>query len=502
MRILLIEPPFYLFQDIRPGSASFGLGMLAAMANKEGHEVKVFSPDFEITTKGRKESVITKYENVSEKINTVKNRLEGIINSFQPEVIGISLWTATVKVALELAAYIKGIDSDIPIVAGGIHATILPEEVLKNVAIDFVIKGEGEFAFVSLLESIGRGNDPKKERIDCLSFLDERGRLIQNPVKYCQNLDELPFPGYEHFINFEKFSSNAFRSVMFSRGCPFRCSYCASHMLWTRKPRSHSPSYIVKMVKHIHQKFGTTYFRFDDDTFTLRRNLVLEICQLIKQEQMPIKWHCDTRVDLVTHELLSEMKDAGLDTIAMGIESGDAEIRKMMRKTSSLEATRKAFKIASEVGIKTRGYFMIGFPGETYEQASRTLDFLEEIQPTFPCISICIPYPGTEAFQIAVKMGVIKNADFLDWSSWYHHSNINFSGRINRKEWEKLMERCTKNESQAARRVEREKIERIVEQITISKLIHRYKTKPYAIFWDFYRLFRIFWRSIKNMFAF
>lgn len=474
MKVLLIDPPFNLLQDIKTTNASLGLAMIAAMTNNEGHDVKIFSPDLEFSSYGKGDNVITKYENVSKKINAVKNRLEEIVNSFQPEVVGISLWTAKVKVGLELASHIKKINSDIIVIAGGIHATILPDEVLKNVMVDFVIRGEGEFAFVSLLESIRAGKDPKKEQIDCLSFLDEGGQAIHNPIKYCQNMDELPFPAYEHFINYEKFDKNTFQSVMFSRGCPFYCNYCASYMIWTRKPRYHSPSYIVKMIKHIHQKFGTNYFRFDDDTFTLKRRSVHEICQLLKQEQIPIKWCCDTRVELVTYELLSEMKSAGLDYVLMGIESGDTEVRKIIKKTSSLEATRKAFKIASEVGINTTGYIMIGFPGETYEQATRTLDFTEEIQPTFPCISICIPYPGTESFQIAVEVGNIKDSDSIDWSIYHHHSNLNFSGKINEKEWGSLLERCAKIERQAK----------------IKRIIHRYTTRPYIIFRDFYHLFR------------
>jgi radical SAM superfamily enzyme YgiQ (UPF0313 family) len=498
MKVLLIEPPFYLFQDIQSGSASFGLAMLAAMAYREGHDVRIFSPDFELVSNGKGETVITKYEKMDEKILLVKNRLEEIVNSFQPHVVGISFWTARAKVGLELAGYIKSMNSGIPVIAGGIHATILPDELLNSGKVDFVIRGEGEFSFVSLLESIEKGRDPKKRQIDCLSFLDEGGQAVHNPIIYCQNLDELPFPGYEHFINYKNFDKNAFQSVMSSRGCPFHCNYCASHLLWTRKIRYHSASFIFKMIKHIHRKFETDYFKFDDDTFTLNKRLVREICRLLKQEQMPIKWHCDTRVELVSYELLKEMKNAGLDTVAMGVESGDPEIRKMIRKISSLEATRNAFKVASESGIKTTGYFMIGIPGETYEQASRTLDLIEELQPTYPCISICIPYPGTDSFKQAMEMGTIKDFDSIDWSMYYHHSNINFSGKISDKQWESLLKRCTEIERYSAKRCEEERIKQTIKRITINKIISRYSKTPYFIFNDLYELISLFFPMFKR----
>ncbi len=379
--MLLIEPPFYLFQDLSQGAASFGLAMLAAMADREGHNVKVYSPDLEQTAVNTTEDVITEFKDTDKKMSDVKNRLEQIVEDFQPDVVGISFWTARVLFGLELAKHIKKILPDINVIAGGIHATILPDDMLESGVIDYVIKGEGEFAFVSLLENIDKGILDMAD-IDNLSFINKDGSVVHNPIKYCDNLDALPFPGYEHFINYEKFDKNVFRSVMFSRGCPFDCNYCASYKLWSRKTRFHSPAYMVKMIKHIHQKFGTDFFQFDDDTFTLKKEPVFEICRMIKQEKLDIKWHCDTRVECVTHELLSAMKEAGLETVAMGVESGDVEVRKIIRKTSSLEATEKAFKIASECGLKTVGYFMIGFPGETYEAANRTLDLAEKLQPT------------------------------------------------------------------------------------------------------------------------
>jgi radical SAM superfamily enzyme YgiQ (UPF0313 family) len=490
--VLLIEPPFYLFQDINQGAASFGLAMLAAMADREGCNVKVYSPDLEQTTVSSVEGVITNFQDVDKKMSVIKDRLEQILEDFQPEVVGISLWTARVLFGLELARHTKKILPDIKIVAGGIHATILPEDMLKSGVIDYVIRGEGEFAFISLLENIKK-DISSMENIDNLSFTDEHGYVIHNPIKYCDDLDELPFPGYEHFINYESFDKNVFKSVMFSRGCPFDCNYCASYKLWSRKTRFHTPSYIVQMIKHIHQKFGTDFFQFDDDTFTLKKKPVLDICRMIKEAKLDVTWHCDTRVECVSQELLLAMKDAGLETVAMGIESGDVEFRKIIRKTSSLEATEKAFEIAKECGVNTVGYFMIGFPGETYEAANRTLDFAEKLQPDVPCVSICIPYPGTDSYKLALEVGSIEDTDSIDWSRYYHHSNINFSGRINANEWAALLERCKEIDIAARER----RLVNATKNITLNTLIKRYTARPSAVFNDLYRLFRMFIRKLK-----
>ena len=490
MKILLIEPPFYYFQNVRP-TASLGLAMLAAMAGKEGHTVQVFSPDLEFTTDGENEKVITGFKDVSSKMDRIKKRLGNIIHSFQPELFGISLWTARFDAGLELTRYIKEMSPDLPIIAGGIHATILPEPVLRSGLFDYVIRGEGEVAFASLLACIESGKDPKKEEIICLSYLNEKSEVVNNPIEYCQNLDELPFPGYEYFINHERFNKNVFQPIMFSRGCPFRCSFCASHKIWTRHSRHHSPAYIVRMIKRSHQRFGTKYFRFDDDTFTLKKAPVLEICRRLKQERMNIKWGCDTRVELVTPELLEEMKAAGADSIQMGVESGDTDVRKMINKTSSLRKTREAFKIAEKAGINTVGYFMIGFPGETYEQATRTLDLIEEIRPTIPCISICIPYPGTESYDKAVDMGLIPDPSKLDWSQCYHHSNINFSGKIDSDEWEDLIDRC--------KRIEESLKLRRIKNITIKKIVNRYTSRPELIIPDLSQIIRFAREGINKI---
>lgn len=484
MKVLLIEPPFYLFQDITPGAASFGLAMLAAMAERSGYKVKVFSPDLELSEVENEEDVITTFSDTAQKMARVKDRLDEILASFQPDVVGISFWTARVLFGLELAEHIKRTVPAIKTIAGGVHATILPEDMLQSGVIDYVIRGEGEFSFISLLQGIEKGGIVE-ESIDNLSFIDKQGAIVNNPIKYCDNLDDLPFPGYEHFIGYKKFDKNVFKSIMFSRGCPFNCNYCASYKIWSRKTRFHSPQYMVAMVKHINEKFGTDYFQFDDDTFTLKSEPVFEICRLIKKEQLRIKWHCDTRVECVSPELLAAMQDAGLETIAMGVESGDPEMRKIIRKTSSLEVTEQAFKIAAKCGINTRAYFMIGFPGETFAQASRTLDFVEKIKPDIPCISICIPYPGTDSYKIAVAMNSIEDTDSIDWSRYYHHSNINFSGKINAADWSSLLLRCDTIDRKARKRMLEKRVSSNLKNITLGKMLRRYKNNPATIPKDF-----------------
>ena len=491
MKILLIEPPFYMLQGIQAWNASLGLAMLAAMANREGFETKVFSPDLEYNTKGKSESVITEYKNVDEKILLVKKRLDEILSSYQPEIIGVSLWTARANVGLELAAHAKDNNPHLTIIAGGIHPTILPKQVLNSKGIDYVIRGEGEFAFIALLKALKEKRTPTREYISGLSCIDDHGNDIHNEIVYCKKLDDLPFPGYEHFLNYKNFDPISFGSVMFSRGCPFKCTYCASHMLWTRRTRYHSPEYGFAALKHIYENFGTNWFRFDDDTFTLKKNLVKGICKYLQEEKLPIKWHCDTRVELVTYDLLQEMKDVGLETIAMGVESGDPEMRKIIRKTSSLEEIKRAFNIASEIGIRTVGYFMIGFPGETFQQAERTLDLIMELKPTIPCISICVPYPGTETFDKAVELGLINNINSIDWSMYYHHSNMNFSGMISDKDWNILLKRCAKIEEQL-------RLKRNLEDLTVGKLINRYIIKPQTIFKDVYKISNIIWKRFTN----
>ncbi len=249
---------------------------------------------------------------------------------------------------------------------------------------------------------------------------------------------------------------------------------------------------VIRRVLRKPPKVATTYirekklFHFDPDIL----NLPDDVC-------LGGYWQSDRYftdiAEIIRQEFTVKAPQDGKDK-----ELADTEVRKIIRKTSSLETTIKAFKIASNLRINTVGYFMIGFPGETYEQASRTLDLIEEILPTIPCISICIPYPGTDSFKLAVEMGTIRDYGSVDWSMHYHHSNINFSGKINKKEWASLLKRSMKIEQEARRRAEKNIIIDTIMQVDIRKVISRYRKKPNDVFKDLFRIISIFLTMAKG----
>jgi len=488
MNILLIEPPFYLFQGIGGNNASYGLKMLAATVSEQGHVVKVYSPDLEYSGESTGAGIVATITGYDEKAKEVTERLIDIVSSFSPDVVGVSLLTARADIGMSLAEAVRRKNPDITIVAGGIHATMFPGELLASGVFDYVIRGEGEVAFPELVEAIARGDDPREGEIPGLSFVDEKGNIAHNQIHYMPDIDSLPLPVHEHFINYETYPENAFQSVMFSRGCPYDCGFCASHLIWTRRVRYHSPEYFVDLVSYLNDRYGMRKFRFNDDTYMTHRKKTAQINRLLIQKGLSIEWFCSGRVELVNHEILSDMQAAGLTSIGFGVESADEEIRKKIRKTAPLDVVESAFRTADDLGIHTLGYFMIGLPGETYEKAQRTLDFIERIRPSDPVISIFTPYPGTALYDEVRDRGLLPETDSPGWDGFYHQSGMNFTGEMTDDQWERTIARAEDIHDRASRWREEKLTRGLVRRFTVKKALGRYRESPGAIVGDVLRV--------------
>jgi radical SAM superfamily enzyme YgiQ (UPF0313 family) len=341
-----------------------------------------------------------------------ENSLSTIIRQEKPDIVGVTAMTPTINSAVSIVEKVKECDSNITVVLGGAHATILPEETLKSVPeIDVIVRGEGEQTILELVKVLEKNPDGLNQVLGITCR--ERGSVRSNPLgPPVSDLDTLPFPAF-HLLPIGKYRLHPpfgrrtpVMPIITSRGCPYRCIFC-SKAVFGKKYRSNSPTYIVNEVLFLMEKFGVKEIKFYDDVFTLDRKRIVTLCMQLKERGMDIPWSCETRVNLVESELLKMMKDAGCYMIEYGVESGNQGILNSLKKDSTLEKIIEAFKLTHEAGIETVAYFMLGSPQETSETIDETIEFAKKIDPDFVQFSTTTPYPGTELYSLAVEEGYV-----------------------------------------------------------------------------------------------
>ena len=294
------------------------------------------------------------------------------------DIVGISIVTFTLIDSLRTIKEIKTYSPKSIIVVGGTHPTIYPKEMLKLGA-DIVVQGEGEHTFLEVLNNI------------------DKEQKIFTPRKFEEDLDVFPFPyRTEEEKYYSVFSRGNATTIITSRGCSFGCSFCFRAAMG-RKTRYRSPINVVEEITECVKK-NINAFMFYDDTFTIKKDRVIEICQLIIKNKLNIKFDVRTRVDTIDKEILYWLKKAGIVQIRLGIESGVQRILDRMKKGITLQQTENAFKWCKEAKIETCGYAMFGTPDETREDIFTTMKFIKKIQPDFVHIAVFTPFPATDSY--------------------------------------------------------------------------------------------------------
>lgn len=424
MKILLIFPPWYRLLGSAFELVPMGPAYLAALLRENGHHALIHNADY---AKGislpisvtRLTSHFDSYKRILADLNhQIWRQIRETVHKHSPDLVGVSVMTPKYRSALNIAKIVKEIDASIPVVFGGPHPTILPERTLREEVVDIVVRGEGEYTFLELVNSIESGSDLSK----VLGISYKRSeKIVHNPERpLIKNLDELPFPARGLLINKEIYPSDAFGSLLSSRGCPYRCIFCESHKIWTRKVRFRSAENVVAEIQEAQKDFGTRRFDFEDDTFTIDRRRVMKFCELVKQEKLDIVWSCTTRADLVDDDMLATMKKAGCWSISIGAESGSEETQRMIKKGITLDQIKAASRLIKKRGIVLSAYWMVGFPWETLEDVERTMAFMKELDADFNIYSIVTPYPGSELYEMVLKEGLIK--EDVEYDGFFHQS--------------------------------------------------------------------------------
>jgi len=296
----------------------------------------------------------------------------------------------------------------------------VPLDVMKYVPdLDFFVTGDYEAVVPAIMKKL---HDP--EGVGGLVWRGAGGVRQNPPAKeLIANLDELPMPAYDLLESLNPYFINTpvgevFTIMYTSRGCPYRCIYCTvAGTPW--KPRSAGS--VVAELKYLKNKYEVTLVSFFDETFTIDRQRVLDICSAIASEKLDIKWYCNTRANLLDEELIIAMKRAGCRGISIGVESGSQKILDGASKRITVEEAKNTIKIAKKHGIKVLCSFIFGLPGESWETVGETIRFVKETLPTGVQFNVAVPYPGTKLYDWALSKGLLKETD---WRQLYQHESL------------------------------------------------------------------------------
>lgn len=409
MRIILINPPLYqrtvnrigpIVENLFYNSPPLGLCYLAAIFKKEKHEVKIIDAAVEKLSADR--------------------IIERIMN-FAPHLVGIATFTVSIYSAYEIARGVKKISPEIKVVSGGPYITSNPNILLEHPEIDVAVVGEGEVTFKELVEAVEKREDINK--VKGLAFSVNGKLFFTPPREFISDLDILPFPARElvPMLLYKPQPNDQKRlpklSMISSRGCPYSCIFCDKNVFRNRY-RSFTPRYIVEEMVHLVKDFKAKDIAFLDSTFTPNKNRVYEIIKEIKKTNLDVTWTCSARADVLDKQLLKEMKDAGCWRVRLGVESGNEEVLKFIRKGITKYQVSKVASWAYELDLEPKGFFMIGHLTDTKQTIEETIDFACSLPLKDITVQINTPLENTPQYQLAEKYGKIITEDLSNFSFW------------------------------------------------------------------------------------
>ncbi len=439
-RILLVNPPFYRLLGSHYNGMSLGLGYIAAFLNQEGHDAWVYNADFLYSEDYKKlyecfkdfEDYNSYFSNSSHPIWL--EIVESILH-FNPDFVGFSCYTANIKTIQIISESLKKLRPEIRIMVGGPHISVDSSAKDLFPHVDHVLAGEGEFQVLDLIE----GRNPRESRISKI------------------HLDDLPFPervklwGRNGPLSPKERVNADVSYVITSRGCPYRCTFCASPNIWGRTNTNfRSANNVMKELRHLkehhwtseHVDFGmlssntspkqeqleasikikdNTIVYFVDDIFTLNRIRTKELLRNMIDEKLEMPWKCESRADRIDPELAQLMAESGCQRVKIGFESGSDRILKQIKKDETKEEMLRGVRYLKEAKIPITAYFMAGFPGETDDDLRETIDFARSIEADYYSLSIVAPYAGTGIYDdLLVRGGQLLEKE--PWEYFYHYS--------------------------------------------------------------------------------
>jgi radical SAM superfamily enzyme YgiQ (UPF0313 family) len=339
------------------------------------------------------------------------SHFESDLRRLQPDAVVMSITNATIFQDVKAFDIAKSVHRDIVTIAKGAlfyacDVKVLDRDVFRSM--DFALFGEAETIINDLLTELCRsGNAGSTPGV----IARREGRFMRHREReFDADLDRLPFPARDLLRNdlyVRPDTGDPQATIQTARGCPSRCIFCLTPSISGQKVRQRSTGNVVDEIERCVRDFGIRNFFFKADTFTMNKRYVIDICREILKRELDIQWVANSRVDTIDSERLEWMKRAGCWLVAFGLESGDDDILRQMKKDATCEDARRAVKLVKSHGLSVFGFFMIGLPWDTEATVRRTLDFAIELDCDFVELHIATPYEGTELYDLAKDLGLI-----------------------------------------------------------------------------------------------
>lgn len=397
VKVMLCYPSLLPGQKPKYGLQPLGVLYIAALLKRHGIDVQVLDADVEGLT-----------------VEEIVRR----ILAWGPDLVGFSMMTPQLMTGLEASARLKEAKPDLTIVLGGAHIDSTHGDVFSMAdCFDFAIYGEGEHALLEVVQNMERHG--RANLTQCLAgvgnviYKDETGKVIKNHERpFLMDLDSLPSVDYD-LVDISKYiiptmTGKYVISMMLSRGCPFKCTFCDAPITMGKKIRFWSIDRVIADIRFNVEKYNCRNFVFKDSTFTANKKWADAFCDALIASGLNIKWRCNTRVNLVPPPLLEKMKKAGCYVINFGVESGSPEILKNIQKEVNIDAIYDAHKRCRQLGIRTYATFIIGSPGETDATVKESIKVACGIRPNLAMFFVCTAYPGTPLYDQALKAGMVE----------------------------------------------------------------------------------------------
>ncbi|NOS99603.1 MAG: radical SAM protein [Phycisphaerales bacterium] len=427
-RVQLIFPPmvFSRFQSRQTALFPLGLGYVGSTLLRAGYEVELVdcpSEGYETLVPAGKDRLI--YGLTEEQI---RKRIE----AFKPDVVAISCLFSTLENRMMAVARIaKRVNPDIIVICGGPHVSAFYERITKDPAVDFCVNGEGEYATLDLLDAIN-GKRPFSS-VHAISYLAGGELTVQPRTSWIQDLDVVPHPARE-LVDLNKYFSigktqglrldggRALRIAQMttSRGCPFQCTYCAKNVTWGKAYRTRSAENVLDEIEMLVDRYGVERLAFQDDNFTADMERAERIFDGMVERKLPVTWeaHNGLGVNFLSPHLLEKMRASGCESFTIAVESANSPLLRQVRKPNYIKLAPAIVTKAKELGIEVRGFFMIGFPGETLDEVWRTVEYARNLRLAVSAFAIVTPLPGTVLYKECVEAGLVDEAtiDFEELS--------------------------------------------------------------------------------------
>ncbi|MCI0655264.1 MAG: B12-binding domain-containing radical SAM protein [Methylococcaceae bacterium] len=410
-KIIFVNPPYeriaagYQFvRHITNRSPSLGLLYLAAAVRDQGYQTAIIESDIEDLSPDQ-----------------VAHRIVGE----KPDYVGITLFTVAVWQAARIARMVKQACPWIRIIVGGPHVSSMSTETLERFPeFDIAVIHEGERVLPELLACFDRNETP--EHVQGILWRRNGELLKTPPAPAINDLDNLPMPAWDLLHDFPgrylpaifDYPRGPVATLVASRGCPFSCKFCDTSTFGA-KVRANSPEMVFKMMKFLNEKFAIRHIQFVDDLFLASRIRTMALCDLIINNGLDMTWNCTARVDTVKPDVLKRMKQAGCWEISFGLETGSNELLQKMDKAARVESSEKAVNWTHEAGIRCKGLFMLGYPGESSQTIQQTKTFVRRLPMTTMNLSKFTPYPGSPIYRELYGTNIRKD-------HWEKMNGMNF----------------------------------------------------------------------------